>query len=562
MAISANTGAGTGPGSGANTGTSSDETPASLSESYWSATNEVPVEENTVGGLLRRAAERAPDRCALVAGVHDPAARRRWTYTELLADSERCARALLGRFEPGEHVAVWAPNIAEWVVLEFGAALAGMVLVTVNPSFQAREVEYVLGQSKAAGCFVLPGFRGNPMLSTLESIRPGLEHLREIVQFDEWDEFLSSGDPSTRLPDVEPDDPAQIQYTSGTTGFPKGALLHHRGITNNATHTAHLAGAHDGGVVWLNPMPLFHTGGCVLGVLGAVAMAGTQVPVLLFDPQLVLELIETEQVEFMGGVPTMLVALMEHPDFDTRDLSSLKCVISGGSTVPAPLVRRIEESLGVDFVIVFGQTECSPVASMTRPSDSIEDKADTVGLAMPNTEIKIVDPDTGTTLGIGETGEYLTRGYHVMHGYHEMPEATSDTITSDGWLRTGDLCAMDERGYCTVEGRLKDMIIRGGENIYPREIEDRLFAHPDVAEVAVVGLPDDRFGEVVGAFIRAAAGVEPDRQRLFTNLREVLSPQKTPAHWIWVDEFPLTGSGKIQKYVLHDRWASGEYEEA
>jgi len=343
-----------------------------LTESYWPAVDEVPVEEHTVGSLLRRAVDRAPDRCALVAGVHDPAERRRWTYTELLGESEQCARALLGRFKPGEHVAVWAPNIAEWAILEFGAALSGVVLVTVNPSFQAGEVEYVLSQSNAVGCFVMPEFRGNAMLSTLETVRRKLDHLREVIRFDEWDAFLATADPNLDLPLVGPDDPAQIQYTSGTTGFPKGAMLHHRGITNNAIHTAVLAGAHDGGLVWLNPMPMFHTSGCVLGALGATAMAGTHVPVLMFDPALVLELIEAEHVEMMGGVPTMLVALMEHPDFKTRDTSSMSCVVSGGSTVPSQLVRQIEELLGVDFVIVFGQTECSPVASMTRPSDSID----------------------------------------------------------------------------------------------------------------------------------------------------------------------------------------------
>ncbi len=532
------------------------ETP--LTESYWPAVAESPVEDLTVGGLLRRAVHKAPDRCALVAGVHDPTDRRRWSYTELLHDAERCARAVRGRFEPGEHVAVWAPNIAEWVILEFGAALAGVVLVTVNSAFQAREVEYVLAQSKAVGCFVLLEFRGNPMLSSIESVRPDLEHLRDVIRFDEWEEFLDSADPTTELPLVSPDDPAQIQYTSGTTGFPKGALLHHRGLTNNATHTALRAGADDGGVVWLNPLPLFHTGGCVLGVLGAVAMAGTQVPVLVFDPQLVLELIETEKVEFMGAVPTMLVALMEHPDFTSRDLSSLRAVISGGATVPAPMVRRIEEELGVDFAIVFGQTECSPVASMTRTDDTIDDKAETVGQAMSGVEIKIVD-ENGETVPVGTRGEYLTRGYHVMHGSFEMDEASSAAIDGDGWLHTGDLCAMDDRGYCTVEGRLKDMIIRGGENLYPREIEDRLLAHADVAEVAVVGLPDDRWGEVIGAFIRAAPGVDPDQSRLFTHLREQLAPHKTPAHWMWLEEFPLTASGKIQKFVLRDRWVAGEF---
>ncbi len=533
--------------------------PAVLTESYWSATDELPVEELTVGGMLRSAVAVAPDRIGLMAGVHDPGERRRWTYTRLLDDAERCARALLARFEPGDRVAVWAPNVPEWVILELGAGLAGVVLVTVNPAFQAREVAYVLTQSRSSGIFVLPEFRGNPMLATLESVRPELPELREVIRLDEWDDFMASAPDDTPLPAVTPDDPAQIQYTSGTTGFPKGALLHHRGICNNGKHTALLAGGAEG-AAWLNPMPLFHTGGCVLGTLGALALAATHIPVLLFDPALVLELIESEKVAIMGGVPTMLVALMEHPDFASRDLSSMTTVVSGGSTVPAALVRRIEEILGVDFVIVFGQTECSPVASMTRPSDSAEDKGGTIGLAMPQTEIKIIDPETGETVPVGEVGEYLTRGYHVMHGYFEMPEATADAIDADGWLHTGDLCAMDERGYCTVEGRLKDMIIRGGENIYPRELEDLLFSRDDVAEVAVVGLPDDRFGEVVGAFIRPAPGTEIDKAALFAHLREHLAPHKTPAHWFLLDEFPLTGSGKIQKFKLRDDWVGGKHQ--
>ncbi|MEZ5375250.1 MAG: AMP-binding protein [Acidimicrobiales bacterium] len=530
-----------------------------LTMSHWQATADLPVEELTVGDMLRSAVASAPDRTALMAGVHDPAARRKWTYTELLADAERCARALLARFEKGERVAIWAPNVPEWVVLELGAGLAGVVLVTVNPAFQAREVAYVLTQSRAAGIFVLPEFRGNPMLATLESVRPELSELREVIRLDEWDDFMASAPDDTELPVITPDDPAQIQYTSGTTGFPKGALLHHRGICNNGKHTAILGGGPKG-CAWANPMPLFHTGGCVLGTLGALALEATHIPVLMFDPALVLELIESEKVAIMGGVPTMLVALMEHPDFAARDLSSMTTIVSGGSTVPAPLVRRIEETLGVDFVIVFGQTECSPVASMTRPSDSAEDKGGTIGVAMPQTEIKIVDPETGDVVPIGEIGEYLTRGYHVMHGYFEMPEATAEAIDADGWLHTGDLCAMDERGYCTVEGRLKDMIIRGGENIYPRELEDLLFARDDVAEVAVVGLPDDRFGEVVGAFIRPAPGTELDKAALFAHLREHLAPHKTPAHWFSLEEFPLTGSGKIQKFKLRDDWTKGEYE--
>ncbi len=530
-----------------------------LTESSWAATDELPVEDLTVGEMLRRAASAHPERTALVAGVHDPAGRRRWTYAELLADAEQCARALLTRFRPGEHVAIFAPNVPEWVILEFGAGLAGVVLVTLNPAFQAKEVAYVLGQSRAVGCFVMPEFRGNPMAATVETERLELDHLRDVVRLDEWDDFMAGGlDADVALPTVSPDDPAQIQYTSGTTGFPKGALLHHRGICNNGTHVARTAGGRDG-AVWLNPMPLFHTGGCVLGALGAVALAGTHIPVLLFDPALVLELIEAESVAVLGGVPTMLVAMMEHPDFATRDLSSLRTVVSGGSTVPAPLVRRIEAELGVDFVIVFGQTECSPVASMTRPTDSTDDKANTIGLAMPATEIKIVDPETGDIVPVGTVGEYLTRGYHVMTGYYEMAKATAEAIDADGWLHTGDLCAMDERGYCTVEGRLKDMIIRGGENIYPRELEDLLFARDDVAEVAIVGLPDDKWGEVVGAFVRPTPGATVDKAALFAHLREHLAPHKTPSHWFEIETFPLTGSGKIQKFALREQWQDGDH---
>jgi len=261
----------------------------------------------------------------------------------------------------------------------------------------------------------------------------------------------------------------------------------------------------------------------------------------------------------MLGVPTMLIAMLEHADFVSRDLSSLAAICSGGSTVPASLVTRIEKELGVKFVIIFGQTECSPVASMTRPDDTTEDKANTVGGPMAGVEVKIIDTVSGDIAPLHTLGEYCVRGYNVMHGYFNMPEATDKTIDQDGWLHTGDLCTMDERGYCAVEGRLKDMIIRGGENIYPREIEDQLFQHPAVAEVAVLGLPDERFGEVVAAFIRVSNDVAVVGDDLHTYLREHLSPQKTPKHWFFIDQFPLTGSGKIQKFELRKQWQSGEF---
>jgi fatty-acyl-CoA synthase len=367
-------------------------------------------------------------------------------------------------------------------------------------------------------------------------------------------------DESLALPEVGPTDACMIQYTSGTTGFPKGALLHHRGLVNNGAHTVERMGFPAGGV-YLAFMPLFHTGGCVCGVLGCVAKHGTMLLMEMFEPGLALELMEAYGANVMLGVPTMHVALIEHPDFATRDLSSVKAMCSGGSTVPQALVKRLEQTLQATFTIVFGQTECSPVASMTRAQDTLEDKANTLGGPMPGVEVKIIDPETGEIVPIHTLGEYCTRGYHVMHEYFEMPEATANTIDEEGWLHTGDLCSMDERGYCTVEGRLKDMIIRGGENIYPREIEELLFKHPAVGEVAVVGLPSERLGEDVAAFLRAAPGEAIDKDALFAYLREHLSPQKTPRYWFEVEEYPLTGSGKIQKFELRQQWQQGLHQE-
>ena len=532
-----------------------------LTLSYAVGPAEPPVQDLTLGQLLANAADKGPDQIALIAGVADPDERRQWTYLELLDQAQEVARALLSQFEPGERIAVWAPNIPEWVLLEFGIAMAGMVIVTVNPGFQASELAYVLKQSRASGLFVMDSFRGNPMLATAEQVQPDCPDLHTIVRLDQWDDFLTTaarfdGD----LPNPDPGDAVMIQYTSGTTGFPKGALLHHRGLVNNGAHTAERMGV-EAGDVWVTTMPLFHTGGCVCCVLGAVSINATQVLVEAFDPGLVLELFETYRGSTMVGVPTMLIAMLEHPSFAERDLSSIKAICSGGSTVPAPLVTRFEEELGSPFVIVFGQTECSPVASMTNPGDRVEDKANTIGPPMPGVEVKIVDPQTGETLPIGEAGEFLTRGYHVMQGYFENEEATSKAIDDGGWLHTGDLCSMDQRGYCSVEGRLTDMIIRGGENIYPKELEILLFEHESVAEVAVVGLPDETFGETVGAFIRPAEGHQINKTELFDYLRQHLSKHKTPKQWFSVEEFPLTGSGKIQKFKLRDDWQSGKWPE-
>src|SRR6202140_721590 len=531
-----------------------------LTESYVAGPATPAVRDVTLGQLLERAAKSAPDRIALIAGVPDPALRRRWAYAELSAGAERPARALLTRFKPGERIAVWAQNLPQWIMLEFGTALAGIVLVTVNPGFRARELEYVPKQSRAPGVFVVTAFRGNPMLETVHEVAPRCAELREIICFDDWGAFIKAGDHrNIALPAVKPTDPVMIQYTSGTTGFPKGALLHHRGLANNGADTAERMGV-DPGDVFVTTMPLFHTGGCVCCVLGAVSKAATQVLLEAFEPGLVLELFATYRGNAMVGVPTMLVAMLEHASFASTDLSSVKAICSGGSTVPAALVALFEQKLGAPFTIVFGQTECSPVAAQTMTNDTIADKAGTIGLPLPNMETKIVNPDTGKTAAIGEIGEFCTRGYHIMIGYFEMPEATAAAIDSDGWLHTGDLCAMDARGYCTVEGRLKDMIIRGGENIYPRELEELLFRHPKVGDVAVGGLPDQKWGEVVAAFIRPPPGMIIDKDELHDYAREHLAPHKTPRHWFVVEAFPLTGSGKIQKFKLREFWTKGEIQ--
>jgi fatty-acyl-CoA synthase len=525
-----------------------------LTESYWPAEPSVELRDLTVGALLREAATDSPDVVGLVAGV--PGVDRRWSFAEMLADAERVAYALLARFSPGERVAVWAPNLPEWVLLEFGAALAGMVLVTVNPAYQRDELAYVLGQSGASGVVLVCEWRGNPMLASVDAVHAELEQLREVVLFEEWDEFVASGTP-VPLPEVGPDDPAQIQYTSGTTGFPKGALLRHGGLTDNAALYA--AEAEIGpGDVYVNPMPMFHTAGCVMGALGTLHARAVHVPVLAFDPGFVLELIERERGTLMLGVPTMQIAMLEHPDVATRDLSSLRSSVSGGSLVPAELVRRIEATLDVRFCIVYGTTECSPLITMTRFDDSPEDKAETIGRPLPQTDVKIVDAITGEIVPLGAVGELCARGYLVMLGYFENAAATADAIDPDGWYHTGDLASMDARGFCRIEGRLKDMIIRGGENIYPREIEAVLFTHHCVADVAVVGIPDDKWGEQVAAFVRPAGDDAPTTADLSAHVRARLAGYKAPRTWIFVDAFPLTGSGKVKKFELREQYLKGE----
>ena len=519
-----------------------------LITSYWPAEASSPVLETTVGGVLRTAAEQVPDQVALISGDPDPARRRQWRYGELLADCERAALALRARFAPGDLVAVWAPNCPEWLLLEFAAGLAGLTLVTVNPAYQAGELAHVLAHSRARGIFLAGDHRGTSLPAVLDSVRGQLPGLREVVPLSEWDQFCASGD-SGPLPKVDPASAAQVLYTSGTTGRPKGAVLTHCGLTNNARLTAAAIGMHAGDTT-VQPMPLFHVAGCGLLTLGVTQTLGTQVLMPYFHPGLALELTETYRSVLTGGVATMLTALLQHPARAHRDLSSLRYALSGGAPVPPELARQFEAAFGVPLVITFAQTESSCSITATRPADAAADRAETAGQPLPQTEVKVIDPATGRTLPCGTTGEICTRGYLVMQGYLHDPEATSAAIDPDGWLHTGDLGSLDERGYCRIQGRIKDMIIRGGENIYPHEVEAILMTHPAVAEAAVVGIPDPYWGEQVAAVIRSSGPEPPAAADLADLCRARLAAYKIPVRWLFTDTFPLTATGKIRKDLL------------
>lgn len=533
-----------------------------LNESYWPLSDELALIETSCGGVLRAAAAVHPERIALIEGHPDEGSRRRWTYAALLADAERSARALLNVFAPGDHVAVWAGNSPEWVIVQFGLALAGMVLVTVNPAYRPAELGYVLRQSRARGVFHERNYRGLDMAAAVNEALAGEDiTLSRVVCLDELAEFVASNDRGANLPAVDPRAPCMIQYTSGTTGRPKGALLNHFSVTNNSRIMALIKGL-DGSTINLAVAPLFHTAGCVGNVLGMAQIGATMVQPAAFDAESMLDLVEQEHVTYTFGVPTMLIALLAAHARKPRDLSSLKTVFSGATIVPMEVVRQVEEQFGVTLIIGYGQTETSPAITHTRPHDNAVDKSETIGQPIPQIEVKIIDPMSGTTLPLDTPGELCTRGFLVMMGYFEMPEATAATIDDEGWLHTGDLCSMDARGFCRVTGRLKDMIIRGGENIYPREIEEVLYTHPAVAEVAVVGIPDDYWGEQVGAVVSFKADLTASGEALREYVAARLARHKVPSQWYALPAIPATASGKLQKFRLVDMFRSGELETA
>jgi fatty-acyl-CoA synthase len=526
-----------------------------LSESLIPAQDDDVILETTVGGLLRDMVRQRSSSTALVEVDMDGQIGRHWSYSELLADSERLALALASRFKPGERITVWAPNIPEWVLMEYACALAGLVLVTANPAYQAPELRYVLEQSGSVGLFSVASYRGNPMSDIAQKATAGLAAIREITDMEDEDALFYVADNSPKLPDVSSKDAAQIQYTSGTTGFPKGAVLTHRGLTNNARFFARRTNSGPESV-WANFMPMFHTSGCGMITLGAVQAGCKMLVVKFFEPGNILRMIEAEKVTALLGVPTMLVALLETLEHEKRDMSSLEIAISGGSMV----VRNVLEKFGCDFATVYGQTETSPLITQHYTNDTVDDICNTVGQPMPQTSVSIRDVNTNKVVPIDAVGEICAQGYCNMIGYNGNEIATAETIDEEGWLHTGDLGAMDSRGYLRITGRVKEMIIRGGENLFPAEIENVLLEHPLVAEVAVVGLPDDKWGEIVACFVRPESHHDIDPQELRAHCRKYLSPQKTPVVWCMVKSFPLTGSGKIQKFALRDGYLTGEYE--
>jgi fatty-acyl-CoA synthase len=529
-----------------------------LTTSHFPAQKDAEIRDITVGDLLRKIAAENQQAVAMVDIADNGDCGQTWTYAELLAQAQHLAEALTSRFEAGEKVVVWAPNIPQWIFMEYACGLAGLVLVTANPSFQVSELKYVLEQSGAVALFMVDEFRGNPMAEIAHQAISGNTALREVVNLENEDALYATGERPAVLPDVQPDDAAQIQYTSGTTGFPKGAVLSHKNLVNNARLFCmrKQVGPHS---VWANFMPLFHTAGCATGALGCLQAACKMLLIKRFDADVFARSIEEQGVTTCFAVPTMLFNLLDSLEKIPRDMSSLEVITTGGAPVPPDLVRRVRDRLGCHLLSAFGQTEHSPMICLNPVEATLEQIVETAGQPLPWTEVSIRSPEDNQALPIGDVGEICARSYAVMIGYNDNPEATAAAIDRDGWLHTGDLGTMDAQGFVRVTGRVKDMIIRGGENHFPAEIEAVLVTHRHVAQVAVVGLPDKKWGEVIAAFILSDQSL--DLVDLRTHCRAHLSAQKTPSIWVHVPNFPLTGSGKVQKFAIRDKFLAGNYGE-
>jgi fatty-acyl-CoA synthase len=538
--------------------------PRQLTRSYWESDTSQAVLDLSIGDLLSCVASEVPDRIALVDGGAEPGARRRWSYRLLMETAKKVARALMSRFRPGESIAIWAPNCPEWVLLQYGAAIAGLVLVPVNPAFLADELRHVLQTSRSVAIFFAACFRNNNLAQILREIRADVPALRCEVSLDRWDEFLSWGESVDTFPNVTPGDVVQIQYTSGTTGTPKGARLHHRGIVNAARFVAQRAGVADADV-WVNAMPLFHVGGSGVATVGVLAKRGTLVLMPGFDAARLLELVETERGTLTLLVPTMVIAVLEHADRSRRDLSSLQTILVGGAPVPEILAKRARQSFGCRFSILYGQTELNGAITQTAVDDLDTGNLATVGRPLPQMELKIADPVTGEPLPLEVPGEICARGYQTMKGYlQESGESDTATLSDDGWLHTGDVGTMDRTGHVRVTGRLKEMIIRGGENIYPSEIENVLLEHHDVQQACVLGLPDEKWGEIVVAAVQLVGGSSvgtalDTAQQMHAYCRARLAAFKTPTVWYFIKDWPQTASGKTARRRLGAELAAGMY---
>jgi fatty-acyl-CoA synthase len=556
--------------------------------SYWQSESDgIPLLEISLGDLLDRRTEEIPTQEAIVYSCYPEfggALDIRLTYHEYRERVDAIARGLLALgLNKGDHIAVWAANLPEWPLLELATFKAGLVLIPINPALRAHEVEYILKQGDVIALFFMAHIRDHDCLSTIHSLTsPGakngdvsgdiLPKLRYVsllgtppnglVEQEGWrptlfSEMITEGakvsayELRERQASVKPTDPGQILYTSGTTGFPKGAVQSQRAILNNGAIFARRWGIQQGDRV-CTAMPFFHAGGCVLGILAALSAGATLHPLIAFDPLKTLQIISSERCSMLGGVPTMLLAIMQHPDFGTYDLSCLRSVISGGSPVPVYLMEQVKQRMGADVAIVFGQTEASAAITLTLQDDSFELKSATVGVPMPHGEVKIIDPAIGKAVPCGERGELCCRGYLVMDGYYNMPDKTAEAIDSEGWLHSGDLATMNAHGYVNIVGRLKDMIIRGGENIFPREIEEFLIRHPKVADVQIIGVPDKFFGEEQLAVVIPNEGEQLTEQELREYCKGQISHQKIPRYFQFVTAFPMTASGKVQKFVLRD----------
>ena len=486
----------------------------------------------------------------------------RWTYRELGERVDELARALVARgFAKGDRIGIWAPNCAEWVLVQFATARIGVILVNINPAYRSHEVQYALRQSGCKGLFAATTFKTSDYVAMVGEVRAELPDLEQVVFLgtDDWTALLAEAPsvPAARLDEIDatltPADPINIQYTSGTTGYPKGATLSHRNIVNNAYFVAEGCNYTPEDRVCV-PVPFYHCFGMVMGVLGCTTHGSTiVVPADAFDPDATLAAIAEERCTSVYGVPTMFIAELASPRFESFDLTSLRTGIMAGSPCPVEVMKQCIERMHMDEVtICYGMTETSPVSTQTATDDPIDKRVGTVGRVHPHVEIKIVDPETGETVERGRPGEFCTRGYSVMIGYWNDPQRTAEAVDAKGWMHTGDLAEMDVDGYVNIVGRIKDMIIRGGENVYPREIEEFLYGHPRIRDVQVIGVPDERYGEEIMAWVQTEDGAEITVEEVREYCQGKIAHYKIPRYVAVTQDFPMTVTGKIQKFKLRD----------